>query len=97
MIYCFDLDQTLCLTSGLEYDKAEPISSRISYVNQLYEAGHTIKVFTARGSMTGVDYYSLTHSQLESWGLKFHELILGKPAADIYVDDRGISDFDFFK
>ena len=97
VIYCFDLDQTLCRTSGLEYDKAEPITSRIKHVNQLHDAGHTILVFTARGTKTGINYRDLTRMQLERWGLKFHELILGKPAADIYVDDRGIGDDEFFK
>ena len=97
MIYCFDLDETLCRTSGLEYDKAEPLTSRIQRVNELYDAGNTILVFTARGSQTGLDHFDLTRTQLKRWGLRFHELILGKPAADIYVDDRGISDSDFFQ
>lgn len=97
MIYCFDLDETLCRTTGLEYDKAEPLTSRIQRVNELYDAGNTILVFTARGSQTGLDHSDLTRTQLDKWGLRFHELILGKPAADIYVDDRAIRDSDFFQ
>jgi len=26
---------------------------------------------------------------LTEWGAKFHELYLGKPEADIFVDDKG--------
>ena len=29
-----------------------------------------------------------TLKQLKKWNLKFHELILGKPTFDIYVDDK---------
>jgi hypothetical protein len=41
-------------------------------------------------------FYSLTKSQLEEWGVKYHELVLGKPSGDIYIDDKGIKDGDFF-
>ena len=38
--------------------------------------------------MSGQDHSQLTELQLRTWGVNFHELILGKPAADIYVDDK---------
>jgi hypothetical protein len=34
--------------------------------------------------------------QLELWGCKYHELIMGKPSADYYIDDKAIKDNDFF-
>ena len=37
-----------------------------------------------------------TEQQLFEWGVKYHELFMGKPAADYYIDDKGISDKDFF-
>ena len=49
MIYCFDLDGTLC-THEEDYAKAMPFSDRILLVNALYEQGHKIIVDTARGS-----------------------------------------------
>mgnify|MGYP003128257727 CR=1 FL=1 len=30
------------------------------------------------------------------WGVKHHGLFLGKAAGDIYVDDKGCKDQDFF-
>ena len=42
------------------------------------------------------DMYDLTYNQLKSWGCKFHHLIMGKPAGDVYIDDKGINDNDFF-
>ena len=41
--------------------------------------------------------YNFTLEQLKTWGCKFHELQLGKPNADFFIDDKGISDKDFFR
>jgi hypothetical protein len=38
----------------------------------------------------------LTTEQLNTWGCKYHELILGKPHADLFIDDKGINCDDFF-
>jgi len=96
MIYCFDIDDTICKTKGLNYEEAEPIKSRISKINNLYDQGNTIIFFTARGYVTKIDWKKLTQKQLKEWGVKYHELILGKPHADVYIDDKGIKDLDFF-
>ena len=95
MIYCFDLDDTLCKTTGMDYSTAQPMLDRISRVNNLYTDGNLIKIFTARGSETGIDWKNVTETQLKAWGLKYHQLILGKPAADIYVDDKACNEKDF--
>lgn len=96
MIYCFDIDDTICNTKGLNYENAKPLKNRINHVNNLYDQGNTIIFFTARGYVTKIDWKDLTHKQLNEWGVKYHELILGKPHADIYIDDKGIKDLDFF-
>ena len=38
-----------------------------------------------------------TKYQLEQWGVKYHQLFLGKPAGDIYIDDKGMRDIHFFE
>ena len=108
MIYCFDLDGTLCtlevdgMEEGeekdkLQYMKAKPISTRINYVNQLFDGDNTIIIETARGTVSGIDWYSSTKKQLDAWGLKYHTLRTGvKHAADIYVDDKGMGGDQFF-
>ena len=105
MVYVFDIDGTVCeSTGGGDYSNATPIRERIKAVNELYAAGHTIIFQTARGmgrsgnspAYANAAFYSMTKEQLESWGLKFHSLFLGKPAGDIYVDDKAIRDIDFF-
>mgnify|MGYP003991806629 FL=1 len=47
-IICFDLDNTLCRTEKNYYRKSKPIKKKISFVNNLYNKGFIIKIFTAR-------------------------------------------------
>ncbi len=96
MIYCFDIDDTICHTKGDSYEEAEPIIKRIDYVNKLYDQGNTIIFYTARGYVTKIDWRDLTLKQLEDWNVKYHDLIPGKPHADVYIDDKGVKDSDFF-
>lgn len=95
-IYCFDLDGTLCKTIDNDYTLSTPILDRIDRVNQLATTGNKIIIFTARGATSGLDWTSVTEKQLSDWGVLHHELILGKPGADFYIDDRAIRDEDFF-
>ena len=96
-VYVFDLDGTLCTITDGEYKKALPYIHRIQEVNRLYDEGHTIIIDTARGHTTNINWYLDTKQQLEEWGCKFHNLRVGKkPFADVYIDDKGINDKDFF-
>jgi len=79
----------------MDYQESQPIQARIRKINHLYDLGNTIVLLTARGSESGVDWSAVTSAQLASWGLKYHKLVFGKPAADFYVDDKGISSHDF--
>lgn len=94
MKYVFDLDGTLC-THVCNYADAEPLMDRIKYVNYLFESGHTVVVFTARGYETKIDWSTVTQEQLAQWGLLYHELIFGKPSGDFYIDDKAVKDTDF--
>lgn len=93
MKYCFDLDETICATpSSRKYAEAVPYQKMVDKINRLYDEGHEITIFTARGSSSGINYTELTLNQLNSWGLKFHKLIdKGKPSYDLFVDDKAIT------
>ena len=95
--YCFDLDETLCSNLDDSYFNAIPIQSRIKKVNDLYDKGNKVIIFTARGAKTGIDWTNVTIDQLSRWNLKYHLLRLDKPFADFYIDDKGVeaSDFDW--
>ena len=75
MIYCFDLDGTLCNTNGRDYKNSEPLSDRIKAVNKLYSEGNEIIIYTSRGMKTFngnekkcyEEYYYLTLEQLKKW------------------------------
>ena len=87
MIYCIDIDGIIC-TQEKDYMMAKPFKRIIKKINKLYDEGHTIKIFTARGSTTGINWKVQTRKQLDVWRLKYHELIFCKPEADIYIDDK---------
>jgi hypothetical protein len=103
--YVFDLDGTLCSNVDEDYRNASPHIERITFVNTLYRNGHYIVINTARGMGRSNNdrkaaenaWYEVTAEQLEKWGILYHELHLGKPAGDLYIDDKGISDLEFFK
>ena len=99
MIYVFDIDGTLCeLVKDAQYQEARPLIKRINIVNKLYDEGNYIKLYTARGSTTGIDWTEVTKNQLEDWSLKYHELIMNcKPHGDLFVDDKAINADLFFK
>lgn len=85
-----DIDETICFYSGeRSYPKAEPDYKNIQKINHLYEQGHQITYWTARGSVTGIDWYDLTETQLKKWGCKWHSLSVGnKPAYDLLICDK---------
>ena len=91
MKYAFDTDNTLVTTKGSDYENSKPIQHRIDSVNRLYDQGHTIILFTARGSASGKDYTQFTNDQMQRFGVKYHTLITGKPDADFFIDDKAMS------
>ena len=91
MKYVIDIDNTICIQNGSDYRNANPIPERISKANKLYDEGHVIWYYTARGTETGADWRELTQKQLGKWGVKYHKLLFGKPGADRYVDDKAVN------
>ena len=99
MRYVIDIDGTICSVTNSDYKNAKPFHDRINRINKLYNCGAYIILFTARGMSTSSKdkYTELTVKQLKSWNVKYDELIFGKPAGDIYIDDKGVSAIEFFK
>ena len=108
MRYCVDIDGTICSpTIGRDYENEQPWQDRIDVINKLYDDGDYIIYFTARGmgrfagdpdagAKASAILFELTKEQLDSWGCKYNELILGKPHADYFIDDKGINSNEFF-
>ena len=87
--FVFDIDGVIALKrEDLDYGQAEPNWKMIRIVNRLYDMGNEIVLFTARGYVTKIDWRLVTENQMREWGVKHHELHMGKPNADYYVDDK---------
>lgn len=91
MIIYIDIDDTICHTFGLEYDKAEPIIENINKFNKLYDQGHTIVYWTARGTVIQKNWFKTTVDQFERWAVKYTEIRMGKPNYDLFIDDKSIN------
>lgn len=92
MNYFIDIDDTIFeLINKKDYTSAVAIPEAIEKVNSLYDEGHTIVLWTARGTVTGRDHRALTEEQLSYFGVKYHELRFGKPAFDVFIDDKAIN------
>lgn len=98
MIYYVDIDETICQyeEGKREYPLAKPIVENIKKINSLYDEGHTVVYWTARGATTGIDWTELTMSQLKRWGAKYTEAKLGKPNYDVFICDKAINTSIFF-
>jgi hypothetical protein len=99
----FDLDDVIC-TRHLKYDylgpkkylHCEPIRSNIEIVNDLYNKGYIIVVYTARGmtqfsgdvSKIYSELYQITYDCLKTWEVEFHQLVMGKISYDVLIDDK---------
>ena len=92
-----DIDDTICFyDDGLDkfstkrdYKKAVKNLENIEKINILYDKGHEITYWTARGTVTGIDWLETTADQLDEWGCLYHELITGeKPDYDLLICDK---------
>ena len=92
-----DIDETICqretsvdFGTTHDYSKAKPIRENIEKINKLYDEGHTIVYWTARGSRKQIDWTVLTSKQLNEWGAKYHELRVYKPFYDLFIEDKSL-------
>jgi histidinol phosphatase-like enzyme len=102
-VIAFDLDDVICYRSKKyehlgpnKYDYCEPDNHVIEMINSLYEDGNKIIIYTARGMSQFKgdvvriynELYSKTIQQLNDWGLKYDQLVMGKIHYDLLIDDK---------
>ena len=91
MIYCFDLDGVLVTeTKTGDYSDSQPIPDAISKLREFYD-DHTIIIHTARS----YDWLGHTQKQLSEFDIPHDLLVMAKPKADYYIDDRAINSEDW--
>lgn len=100
----FDFDGTICTTvPDRQYHLIQPKYEVINKLNRLYDIGYRIVIFTGRGMITydgdlkkiEERYRQEIEDFLAKHKVKYHQLLFGKPSADMYVDDKGINVNDF--
>tara|TARA_Y100000589_G_C27009863_1_gene570384 strand:+ start:40 stop:411 length:372 start_codon:yes stop_codon:yes gene_type:complete len=103
-IIAFDLDDVLCTRTSNEgdiekYKSCLPNVKMISILNKCYEEGYKIVIYTARGMSVNKgnihdiysNLYELTISQLDKWGIAYHQLVMGKLHFDLLIDDKVVN------
>ena len=88
MIIYVDIDGTICKTKGTDYNNSEPKYEQIYKINRLYDEGNVIIYWTARGTVTQIDWLDFTKKQLDEWGCHYHDVRVGKPQYDLWIDDK---------
>tara|TARA_R110000823_G_scaffold18089_2_gene56702 strand:- start:808 stop:1125 length:318 start_codon:yes stop_codon:yes gene_type:complete len=85
-----DIDETICYYEGeRNYPDALPIPENIDKINKLYDEGHEITYYSARGSTTQINWMETTVNQLKKWGCKHHKVSVGlKPPYDLLICDK---------
>lgn len=99
-----DIDDTICYTENRDFDNSIPNQPVIDKINELYDNGWKIILFTARGGKScntleekELKYRDITERWLKKHNVKYSKLMFGKPNADYYVDDKNISIDEFVR
>lgn len=103
--FVFDIDDTICNNKNRDYENSEPITEVIDKINYLYDNGAKITLYTSRGMVScngDLEKIITKNSEvLKRWlnknGVKYNELIFGKPLGDLYIDDKAMNVRDFIK
>ena len=64
-----DIDNTICKTIGADYSSATPIKKNIKKINNLFEKGHEIIYWTARGTVTRINHYDFNLKSIKKMEL----------------------------
>ena len=87
--YCFDIDNTICITKGTDYENSKPRYDQINKINKLHNEGHEIVYWTARGGHSGIDWSDFTEFQIDNWGCCYTRIEKQKkPSYDLFICDK---------
>lgn len=105
MRICIDIDGTIAEHAfpanqpvpenpgSVDWLQISPTEGAVQNCENLFNEGHTIILFTARPSKDR----EITEMWLNKNGFKYHLLIMDKPLADIYIDDKGHEHYSWDK
>jgi len=85
MVIMIDIDGTICSEERpWERPLAVPLAGAVEAVNKLVDEGHTVVLWTGRGW----DQYRVTKRWLDDHGFQYAQILMGKPIANLIIDDR---------
>lgn len=82
-----DLDGVICTEEKtFERPLATPMPGAREALQKLRDEGHTVVVYTGRNWPE----YRVTRKWLDDHGMPYDAIHMGKPIADVWIDDRAI-------
>lgn len=82
-----DLDGTICSEEKqFSRSMAKPLPGAVEQLSRLHREGHTLIIYSARGWQE----YEMTCEWLGRHEIPYHQLVMGKPIGDVWIDDRAI-------
>lgn len=95
MTLCFDIDNTIMFTSYEDgtYRVIGYNTPLIAKIKEMQKKGHTIILYTGRHW----NHLEITLSQLQPTGINYSSLVMGRPVADLYIDDRALKPEEFLR
>jgi hydroxymethylpyrimidine pyrophosphatase-like HAD family hydrolase len=93
MKLCVDIDGTLFESDCIdgEYEIRKVNREMIKRLNALFDTGSEIVIYTGRHW----NHLYETKRQLDSHNIKYTTLVMGKPVADHYIDDKAVRPDEF--
>ena len=98
-----DVDDTILTTENRDYANSKPIAGVVSKLREARLNGWTILLHTARGMGRSNGQIELVQEEVineiasfcSKWGVPYDEIIVGKPWAAMYVDDKALRPDEF--
>ena len=85
-----DIDGTL-IDTDINYQIIKINRKLVAKINEFWYNGNQIVIWTGRHW----DKLQFTIEQLKEIGVRYDTLVMAKPTADLYIDDKAITPQDF--
>jgi len=98
-----DVDDTILTTKNRDYENSLPVAPVVDKLREAKAQGWHIILFTARGMGRSNGNISLVKDEVideiasfcDKWNVPYDELMVGKPWAAMYVDDKAVTPEQF--
>ena len=102
-VLCVDVDDTICHTVNRDYANTVPIEPMVARLREAHALGYHIVLHTARGQGRSNGAWQTVEDEVrgevagfcERFAIPFDAIVLGKPWARWYIDDKAIRPDEF--